>query len=229
MSSVDALAIKLRERILDGDLPGGARLTEVELSERYRASRHTVRAALRALEAAGLIHNEPNRGASVAALDSAGIADLSRLRRVIEGGAVRLALERHDGRLPREVHEAAAVFARLCHRRPAPAWHEVVVRHAALHATFVAASGSPRLVLTHSGVLAELQLFLVGARPVFPLDRLAADHTALVVEIERRGGEAIEEHVRLSTDAVLQPLALTPPGRRPSTGEPRRSRSRRAR
>lgn len=228
MSSVDALAMKLRERILDGALPGGARLTEAELSERYRASRHTVRAALRALEATGLICNEPNRGARVSTLDAAGVRDLHALRRVIEGGAVRLALERNGGRLPREVHEAAADFARLCHRRPAPAWHEVVVHHAALHGTLVAAADSPRLLRTHAVLLAELQLFLVGARPVFPLDRLATDHAALVVQIERRGGEAIEEHVRVATDAMLS-LPVTPPGLRPSSGEPPLSRSRRAR
>jgi len=203
VTAVDVLALALRERILDGDLPGGARLIEADLTERYGLARHTVRAALRALEATGLVRIETNRGARVATLGAADIVDLYALRRVLEGGAVRLALERHDGRLPQEAHDAAADFAARCRRRPAPPWHVVVERHAGLHQTLVATSGAPRLVRAHTDLLAELQLFLVEARPEFPLDRLATDHAGLIADIERRGGEALEEHVRRSTDAIL--------------------------
>ena len=72
-TTVDALAAALRERILDGDLHANERLREQELSRVYDVARHTVRAALRALEAEGLVVIEAHRGARVAALDAAGV------------------------------------------------------------------------------------------------------------------------------------------------------------
>ena len=68
VSTVDAIAAALRTRILDGDLGAGERLRELELAEAYGVARHSLRAALRALAAEGLVVIEPNRGARVAAL-----------------------------------------------------------------------------------------------------------------------------------------------------------------
>ena len=79
-STVDALAAALRPRILEGELPAGARLREQELSDDYGVARHTLRAALRALAAEGLVRIEPNRGASVASLGTAELHDIADLR-----------------------------------------------------------------------------------------------------------------------------------------------------
>ena len=68
VSTVDALAAALRTRILDGELAPGERLRELELAEAYGVARHSLRAALRALAAEGLVTIEPNRGARVARL-----------------------------------------------------------------------------------------------------------------------------------------------------------------
>ena len=68
VSTVDAVAASLRTRILDGDLPPGERLREIELTEGYGVARHSLRAALRQLQAEGLVTIEPNRGARVAEL-----------------------------------------------------------------------------------------------------------------------------------------------------------------
>src|SRR5215210_7548014 len=112
-STVDQLAAVLRERILDGDLAPGRRLVERELVEAYDVARHTLRAALRRLEAEGLVQVEPNRGARVAALSAADLGDLFALRLALEREAAHLALERGDGRLPPDVHEAAQRLHRL--------------------------------------------------------------------------------------------------------------------
>ena len=66
VSTVDAIAAALRTRILDGELAAGERLRELELADAYGVARHSLRAALRALAAEGLVAIEPNRGASVA-------------------------------------------------------------------------------------------------------------------------------------------------------------------
>jgi DNA-binding GntR family transcriptional regulator len=83
-STVDQLAAALRERILDGELEPGRRLIERELVEAYDVARHTLRAALRQLQAEGLVRVEPNRGARVAALSPDDLGELFALRLALE-------------------------------------------------------------------------------------------------------------------------------------------------
>ena len=111
-SVVDELAAALRTAILDGTIAPGAPLREVELSERYGVARHTLRAALQRLAADGLVVVEPHRGARVATLDRAELVGLFDVRTALEVEAARLALERHDGRLPSEVHDALGASRR---------------------------------------------------------------------------------------------------------------------
>jgi GntR family transcriptional regulator len=60
------LAEDLRARILAGEFPPtGPMPTEAQLSERYRASRITVRHALAMLDQEGLVHREQGRGSFV--------------------------------------------------------------------------------------------------------------------------------------------------------------------
>lgn len=201
LSVVDELSAALRGRILDGELLAGAPLREVELSESYAVSRHTLRAALRDLAVEGLVHIEPNRGAAVARLDAAGLQGLYELRTALELEAAHLALERNDGRL-RDVHAAVDRLAATC-RSSRPAWSTVAAAHAAVHGAIVSSAHSPRLAAAYESLAAELQLFLVQLRPVWPLARMIAHHEALVVKLEHEGPEALRRHLREGADAVL--------------------------
>src|SRR5204862_2907772 len=80
MTTVDAVAAALRREILEGARPAGARLVEQELVARHGVARHTLRSALRALAAEGLVRIEPNRGARVARLSPDEVVWLNELR-----------------------------------------------------------------------------------------------------------------------------------------------------
>lgn len=203
VSAVDALVAVLRERILDGDLAAGERLVERELTERYDVARHTLRAALRALAEQGLVRIEPNRGARVAQLDADELRELFALRLALEREAAHLALERHDGRLPTPVHDAAAELARLAAARRT-GWADVAAAHNAVHRAIVAAGGAPRIARAYAALDGELALFTMQLRPVWTRDRLGPDHLALVAAIERDGPDVLRAHV----DEAL--AALTP-------------------
>jgi DNA-binding GntR family transcriptional regulator len=202
ISTVDALAAALRPRILEGELPGGARLREQDLSDDYGVARHTLRAALRVLEAEGLVAIEPNRGARVAALGPEELRDLADLRIALEVEAARLALERGDDLLPEVVHDRAEQLARICRRRR-PAWSAVVDAHDALHSSIVEAAESPRLAAAYRALAGELRLVIVQLRPAWTLERMADDHLQLVRRLERRGAEVLRPHIRESTDALV--------------------------
>lgn len=202
VSTVEALARALRGRILDGNLAPGAALREQALSAEYGVARHSLRSALRALEAEGLVRIEPNRGARVAALDAEAVRDLGDLRTALEVEGARLALERGGGRLPDAVHAGAERLAAAC-RRSRPAWGAVVDAHEALHHELVIGAASRRLAAVHEQAASELRLFLVQLRPAWTFERVARDHLRLPGLIEREGPEVLRPHIHESTDALL--------------------------
>jgi DNA-binding GntR family transcriptional regulator len=202
MAVVDSLTQALRREILDGERPAGERLVEQELCARYGVARHSLRAALRALAAEGLIRVEPNRGARVAELSPEDITGLYELRTALETEAARLALERH-GRMPPPVHEALARLVEACEAEPF-AWGPVNETHAGLHHAIVEAAQSPRIEAAHRALSAELRLFLNQLEPLWTRERMAAGHAALVAGLDREGPTVLREHLRESAAALLR-------------------------
>jgi len=88
----DAIVPALREAILDGVLPPGARLRQEDLAAAFATSRIPIRAALRALEYEGLATSEPHRGYTVTSLEGTDIEEIYELRILLESHAVRLAV-----------------------------------------------------------------------------------------------------------------------------------------
>ncbi|MBD0415346.1 GntR family transcriptional regulator [Oryzicola mucosus] len=86
--------IDLREKIINGELPGGMRLFEVSLAETLDISRTPVREALSRLAEEGLLDRLPNGGFVVRRFGYADVVDSIELRGVMEGTAARLAAER---------------------------------------------------------------------------------------------------------------------------------------
>lgn len=86
--------VMLRERILSGDLPAGARLFEVAMAEALEISRTPVREAMARLAEEGLLDRVPGGGFVVRSFSFRDAIDAIELRGVLEGTAARLAAER---------------------------------------------------------------------------------------------------------------------------------------
>src|SRR6187431_2140423 len=84
-SLVDRVTDELHRAILNGDIQPGSAVSIVELCEQFDVSHIPVREALRRLESEGLVSLRPGRSALVASLSPEDLADIYRLRRVIEG------------------------------------------------------------------------------------------------------------------------------------------------
>jgi DNA-binding GntR family transcriptional regulator len=86
----------ITNRILEGRIGPGEKVTEVSLADQMGVSRSPVREALRALSRDGLITIEPRRGAFVSELDRDDAADLYVCRLLLEPQCTRLAAEALD-------------------------------------------------------------------------------------------------------------------------------------
>lgn len=83
-SLTSAVADKLREQIIRGEIPEGTQLRQDAIATQYKVSRIPVREALRQLDAEGLITIIPNRGAVVPALSPNDIEELFNIRALLE-------------------------------------------------------------------------------------------------------------------------------------------------
>jgi DNA-binding GntR family transcriptional regulator len=81
---------EILRRIKIGELQSGAKLNEVDLADELQVSRSPVREAFRALEEAGLVRMEKNRGAFIREISDAEAAELYEVRGGMDEMAGRL-------------------------------------------------------------------------------------------------------------------------------------------
>ncbi len=91
-SLTSAVADKLRDQIIRGEIPEGAQLRQDAIATQYQVSRIPVREALRQLDAEGLIAIVPNRGAVVPALSPDDIEELFSIRALLEPEVLKLSI-----------------------------------------------------------------------------------------------------------------------------------------
>ncbi|WP_127933996.1 GntR family transcriptional regulator [Nonomuraea polychroma] len=111
----DVACSRLRELILDGSYPPGARLTETEAAATLEMSRTPVREALRMLAADGLVR-PAGRGVVVVALEAGDLDEAYQVRAALEALTAELAAARQrEGRIApadlRALREVATLTA----------------------------------------------------------------------------------------------------------------------
>ncbi|NML44439.1 GntR family transcriptional regulator [Ramlibacter sp. G-1-2-2] len=85
----DHVLLRLRDAILGGEIPPGAKISEPEMAKKYGVSRAPLREAIRRLEERSLVTRIPRQGARVVVLDAKKVNDIFQLREAIEGMAAR--------------------------------------------------------------------------------------------------------------------------------------------
>lgn len=192
-SSLVELAVsQLREQVLSGQWPVGARLpAETELAQRLEVGRSTIREAVRALVQAGLLETRQGSGTYVRSI-TPGADWEPRLRRaaVLEAYEVRQALEVQAARLAatrRTEADVEALRARLAERERA---HDQEARFVeadlAFHRSVVAAAHNPLLAEMFDSFASVLREALIAVRSDRSVRSAGADaaHARLAAAIE---------------------------------------------
>jgi DNA-binding GntR family transcriptional regulator len=95
----DQVRTLIETLIRKGELVGGERLEEVQLSRRIGVSRTPLREALIALEEDGLVQSTPNKGFSVIPANESLVREVYPILGALEAAALRLAAPRLKGAL----------------------------------------------------------------------------------------------------------------------------------
>ncbi|MFJ3901240.1 GntR family transcriptional regulator [Streptomyces sp. NPDC090025] len=175
----------IRDDIVTGVYPRGARLTEEQLARRYGVSRVPVREALRTLESEGFVVSRRHAGAQVAEPTEREAADLLDMRALLEPlGAARAAQRRTDAHL--KVLRGLVRLGQERARRGGGA--DLAALGGWFHETLAQAAGSPPL----GALLTQLRHKIAWMYVVEPTARPVeawAEHGAIVDAVARRDAE----------------------------------------
>jgi len=98
-SLMELTAERIRDAIIQGELPLGSKVSEQKLADMLQISRSPVRKALALLQSEGLVRVLPKRGSFVFAPDEKTVKDLCDHRAALETACLKFAIERNPDAL----------------------------------------------------------------------------------------------------------------------------------
>jgi phosphonate utilization transcriptional regulator len=192
---------ELQRRILAGAIRPGDKLNEPELAAALGVSRGPVREAFRALEEAGLVRTEKNRGVFVREVSLAEADEIYEVRAGLEECIGRLAAKRADAVGIAELRALLAQMREAARLADVDAYHPLNLR---FHDRLAELSGNRTLVGTYRSLVRRLQLYrretLAHGDDAFTAS--TGEHGAIVDALAARhamrAGRLLREHVQAS-------------------------------
>jgi DNA-binding GntR family transcriptional regulator len=208
----------LRERIRSGELRAGERIQVDEIARELGMSQTPVREALRLLQADRLVDYEPHRGAIIAELDGETIAEIFRLRCLLEPLAVELAVPKLAGDALAQLEGRHAEFVASATSASVP---NVAELNQAWHWALYESSRSVFLMDFIRRLWESFPWRTVRLLPSASSETSAAQHEAVMEAIRahdaQAAGRSMLAHIRRTEHALLEQVAPNP-GTDASTG-----------
>jgi DNA-binding GntR family transcriptional regulator len=208
-SLTSAVADKLRDQIIRGEIPEGAQLRQDAIATQYRVSRIPVREALRQLDAEGLIAIVPNRGAIVPRLSPEDIEELFSIRALLEPEVLKLSIPRLS---QDDFAEADAVLRKYANELQrgdhVSEWGRL---NSQFHSILYSRANQPRFMAIIRNVnssgerYTRLQLYLTHG-----IQRANEEHRRILEFCHQREGEKacklLREHIQYAGESLKRAL-----------------------
>lgn len=200
------VAVRLRQRIVEGQLAPGAKLNERELAEALNVSRTPLREAIKMLAAEGLVELLPNRGAVVAQMSEQDVIDTFEVIAGLEGQSGELAAQRIDEAELAEIRALHFEMMAAWTRRDLPTYYRI---NAQIHTLINAAARNPVLAQTWRNVNARLQALRFRSNfDEAKWKRAVKEHERMVELLAARDAAGLRAlliaHLMHKRDAVLE-------------------------
>ncbi|HDR9173102.1 TPA: GntR family transcriptional regulator [Burkholderia vietnamiensis] len=216
----------LRESIINGDIPAGSRITEIQLAEQMDLSRATVRAALHQLAKEGLTSLIPYTGWTVISLTPQDVWELYTLRSCLERLAAQLVASTLDEMKRKQIERCYAVLVEHCtlavKRRVADA-------DFAFHKTIIDLSGNGRLKTQYGIIERQIRVYIRSSDSLVENDQaIIEQHRPIVDAILNRDpieagrlsevhnlteGRKLTQHLQTSDVPEIGPKPISETGR----------------
>ena len=204
----EQVAQRLRQMLVENQIPPGAKLNERELSEVLQVSRTPLREAIKMLAAEGLVELLPNRGAIAVELSEADVLNTFEVMAGLEALSGELAAERITDAELAEIRAMHFEMMATYTRRDLSAYYRL---NASIHRAINAAAKNPVLTVTYNQVNARLQaLRFRSNQDEDKWRRAMAEHEKMIEALAARDPAAMRavllEHLRNKRDVVVEQL-----------------------
>jgi phosphonate utilization transcriptional regulator len=192
---------ELERQIVSGEVAVGSKLNEVDIANALGVSRGPVREAFRALDQAGLVRVEKNRGVFVRQVSVEEANEIYEVRAALEGLIGKLAARRIDAD---EIDQLRAVVKKMtAHDNKARKPEAYFALNVEFHDILARAARNAALLTHYRRVVNELDLYRreTIARSTENIPISTREHEAIVAAVARRDDKLAE---KLLTEHVLQ-------------------------
>lgn len=208
---------ELERRILAGDILPGDKLVEQDVARDLSVSRGPVREAFRALEQAGLVVTEKNRGVFVREVSLREADEIYEVRAGLDELIGRLAAERATGEQLAELRTLVAQMKEAGRRKDVDAYYPLNIQ---FHDRLAQIAGNGTLLAAYRRLINELHLYrrrtLALGHDSFP--KSTSQHAEIVEALAARdgtlAGELLYQHAvksRSRLHEALEQVDIQPP------------------
>lgn len=177
----DAVRSQLERSLLAGDYPAGAEVKDTHIAQQLGVARPTARVAVQALIADGLLVRENGRSARVRQFSAGDVADIFRVRRLIEFEAVRTVCQGTD---TTAIHASLNRFSDVKNDSD---WETAAEADMGFHSAVVEAASSPRLSKLFQSISSEIRLLMALLRARYSyISTLQDEHATLLKALNQR-------------------------------------------
>jgi len=207
LSLHDEILTRLRDHIVEGNIPDGGRVPERQLCEMLQISRTPLREALKVLAAEGLVELLPNRGARVRPLSERDLAELFDVMGGLEGLAGRLACETiTDAEIAEIERLHYEMYGFYLHRD----MHNYFRVNQLIHHKIVEASRNATLQSAYAGRIRRIRYSANFARRRERWGEAMREHETILDALRRRAGSELSDilfaHLRNKRTAAVDHL-----------------------
>ena len=209
----EQVAQRLRQMLVENQIPPGAKLNERELSEVLQVSRTPLREAIKMLAAEGLVELLPNRGAIAVELTEADVLNTFEVMAGLEAMSGELAAGRITDAELAEIRAMHFEMLAAYTRRDLSAYYRL---NSQIHRAINAAAKNTVLTTTYNQVNARLQaLRFRSNQDEAKWKQAMAEHDRMIEALASRNGAAMRkvllEHLDHKRDVVVDQLRRRPP------------------
>src|SRR5258707_4526031 len=206
----DEILTRLRDHIVEGNIPDGGRVPERQLSEMLGISRTPLREALKVLASEGLVELLPNRGARVRQLSEHELGELFDVMGGLEGLAGRLACENITDTEIAEIERLHyEMYGFYLHRD----MHGYFRVNQLIHRKIFEASRNAALKSTYANFAGRIRRIRYSANFARKRERWGEamrEHEAILEALRRRAGSELSDilflHLRNKRTAAVEHL-----------------------
>jgi DNA-binding GntR family transcriptional regulator len=201
---------RLRDHIVEGNIPDGGRVPERQLCEMLGISRTPLREALKVLAAEGLVELLPNRGARVRQMNERDLEELFDVMGGLEGLAGRLACENITESEIAEIERLHyEMYGFYLHRD----MHGYFRLNQLIHQKILEASRNATLLSAYASFAGRIRRVRYSANFARKRDRWGEamrEHEAILDALRRRAGSELSDilfkHLRNKQTAAIEHL-----------------------